>query len=91
MYVRRVRAGEFMVINNHLVNDLCALGLWNQEVRWMLKCCLSATGLLCNVSFILLDECEIRFGIELLGMGVPFRILKSFLIRSKCCIRQCGK
>ncbi len=32
MYVRRVRAGEFMVVNKHLVRHLSELGLWNQEV-----------------------------------------------------------
>ena len=33
MYVRRVRAGEFIVVNPHLLADLVAQGLWTKEVR----------------------------------------------------------
>ena len=33
LYVRRVLAGEFAVINKHLVRRLEALGLWNEDVR----------------------------------------------------------
>jgi ribonucleotide reductase alpha subunit len=32
MYVRRVRAGEFIVVNPHLLADLVAQGLWTKEV-----------------------------------------------------------
>ena len=32
MYVRRVRAGEFIVINPHLLSDLTSLNLWTKEV-----------------------------------------------------------
>jgi ribonucleotide reductase alpha subunit len=32
MYVRRVRAGEFIVVNPHLLNDLVDRGLWTKEV-----------------------------------------------------------
>eukprot|EP00587_Corethron_hystrix_P002781 CAMPEP_0113319122 /NCGR_PEP_ID=MMETSP0010_2-20120614/13444_1 /TAXON_ID=216773 ORGANISM="Corethron hystrix, Strain 308" /NCGR_SAMPLE_ID=MMETSP0010_2 /ASSEMBLY_ACC=CAM_ASM_000155 /LENGTH=730 /DNA_ID=CAMNT_0000176615 /DNA_START=144 /DNA_END=2338 /DNA_ORIENTATION=- /assembly_acc=CAM_ASM_000155 len=33
LYLRRVRAGEFIMINPHLLRDLTDRGLWNQEVR----------------------------------------------------------
>ena len=32
MYVRRVRAGEFIVVNPHLLGDLVERGLWTKEV-----------------------------------------------------------
>lgn len=33
IYVRRTNAGEFPLINKHLVKDLQRLGLWNEEMR----------------------------------------------------------
>ena len=33
IYTRRVLAGEYMVINDYLVNDLKSLNLWNNEIR----------------------------------------------------------
>jgi ribonucleoside-diphosphate reductase alpha chain len=33
MYTRRVLAGDFMVINKYLVEDLVRLGLWTPEIR----------------------------------------------------------
>ena len=33
LYSRRVLAGEFMVVNKYLVNDLMAVGLWTSDVR----------------------------------------------------------
>ena len=33
MYVRRVRAGEFIVVNPHLLQDLVARGLWTADVK----------------------------------------------------------
>jgi ribonucleoside-diphosphate reductase alpha chain len=33
LYARRVLAGDFMVVNKYLVDDLIALNLWNTEVR----------------------------------------------------------
>jgi ribonucleoside-diphosphate reductase alpha chain len=33
LYSRRVLAGEFMVVNKYLVDDLVKLGLWNTEIR----------------------------------------------------------
>ena len=33
IYTRRVLAGDFMVINKYLVEDLIALGLWTSDVR----------------------------------------------------------
>ena len=37
MYVRRVLAGEFVVVNRHLVNDLKRLGLWGDEMRFEIE------------------------------------------------------
>ncbi len=33
LYVRRVKAGEFIVVNPHLIQDLTDLGVWNKNVR----------------------------------------------------------
>uniref|UniRef100_A0A7R9YET6 Ribonucleotide reductase large subunit C-terminal domain-containing protein n=1 Tax=Pinguiococcus pyrenoidosus TaxID=172671 RepID=A0A7R9YET6_9STRA len=33
MYVRRVKAGEFVLVNPHLAKDLVELGLWSPDVR----------------------------------------------------------
>ncbi len=33
MYARRVLAGEFVVINKYLVEDLVRIGLWNSDIR----------------------------------------------------------
>lgn len=33
IYTRRVLAGEFQVVNSHLVKDLTALGLWNTAMK----------------------------------------------------------
>jgi len=33
IYVRRTLAGEFTVVNRHLIRDLTALGLWSPEIK----------------------------------------------------------
>jgi ribonucleoside-diphosphate reductase alpha chain len=33
LYTRRVLAGDFIVVNKYLVNDLTRLGLWTSEIR----------------------------------------------------------
>ena len=33
IYVRRVLSGEFTVVNQHLLMDLTALGLWNADMK----------------------------------------------------------
>ena len=33
IYLRRTLAGEFVVVNNHLVNDLKKRGLWSKEMK----------------------------------------------------------
>jgi ribonucleotide reductase alpha subunit len=33
VYVKRTLAGEFIVINKHLIKDLLALGVWNEDVK----------------------------------------------------------
>lgn len=32
MYVRKVLAGEYLIVNKHLVNDLKAIGKWNKNI-----------------------------------------------------------
>uniref|UniRef100_UPI004049E4BC ribonucleoside-diphosphate reductase subunit alpha n=1 Tax=Flavobacterium sp. TaxID=239 RepID=UPI004049E4BC len=36
IYTRRVLSGEFIVVNKHLLKDLVALGLWNEDVKQQL-------------------------------------------------------
>jgi len=33
IYTRRTLSGEYIVVNKHLLKDLIALGLWNEEVK----------------------------------------------------------
>ena len=33
IYTRRTLAGEFMIINKHLINELISLGLWNEKIK----------------------------------------------------------
>lgn len=33
IYVRRVLSGEFTVVNQHLLSDLTALGLWSADTK----------------------------------------------------------
>lgn len=33
IYVRRTLAGEFVIVNKHLVKDLLDLGLWNEDLK----------------------------------------------------------
>ena len=33
IYTRRVLSGEFIVVNKHLLQELIALGLWNEEMK----------------------------------------------------------
>jgi ribonucleoside-diphosphate reductase alpha chain len=33
IYVRRVLSGEFVVVNKHLLNDLIALNLWDEQMK----------------------------------------------------------
>jgi ribonucleoside-diphosphate reductase alpha subunit len=33
IYTRRTLAGEFIMVNRYLINDLIALGLWNERVK----------------------------------------------------------
>ena len=33
IYTRRVLSGEFIVVNNHLLEDLVNLGLWNEDLK----------------------------------------------------------
>ena len=39
IYTRRTLAGEFKMVNKHLVNDLLMLGLWNQDVKDQIIIC----------------------------------------------------
>jgi ribonucleotide reductase alpha subunit len=33
LYVRKTLAGEFTIVNQHLINELIALGIWNDATR----------------------------------------------------------
>ena len=33
IYTRRTLSGEYIVVNKHLLNDLIALGLWNEDMK----------------------------------------------------------
>jgi ribonucleotide reductase alpha subunit len=33
IYTRRTLAGEFMIINKHLINEFINLGIWNEEIK----------------------------------------------------------
>jgi ribonucleoside-diphosphate reductase alpha chain len=46
IYVRRVLSGEFMIVNKHLLNDLIALGLWNDSMK---NAIISANGSVQNI------------------------------------------
>ncbi len=49
MYVRRVLAGEFIMINHHLLKDLIKLDLWNDEMKQTL---MKTNGSVQNISEI---------------------------------------
>ncbi len=49
IYVRRVLSGEFAVVNRFLVNDLIAMGLWNDKMRNEIIAC---NGSIQNISSI---------------------------------------
>ena len=36
VFVRRVLSGEFAIVNKHLVRDLSARGLWNEDIRQLI-------------------------------------------------------
>ena len=36
IYVRRTIAGEFIIINKHLLNELINIGLWNEETKQLM-------------------------------------------------------
>jgi ribonucleoside-diphosphate reductase subunit M1 len=46
IYTRRVLAGEFMVVNHHLLRDLSNMGLWNEDIRNRI---LAANGSIQNI------------------------------------------
>jgi ribonucleoside-diphosphate reductase alpha chain len=49
IYVRRVLSGEFMVVNKHLLKDLVALGLWNDQMKQEI---IAANGSVQNIARI---------------------------------------
>ena len=51
IYVRRVLSGEFTVVNQHLLMDLTALGLWNADMKNEL---VAANGSVCVRPLLLL-------------------------------------
>lgn len=57
LYNRRVLAGEFPVINRHLIGELCEKGLWTQEARMII---MASGGSIQNVPTIP-DEMKERY------------------------------
>lgn len=49
IYLRRTIAGEFVVVNKHLVNDLTKLGIWNKDTKDMI---IKSNGSIQNISGI---------------------------------------
>jgi ribonucleoside-diphosphate reductase alpha chain len=39
IYTRRTLAGEFIIVNRHLVADLTAAGLWSEEMKQLIIAC----------------------------------------------------
>ena len=56
LYARRVLAGDFMVINKYLVNDLTKLGLWTSDTRTQI---ISDNGSIQNIPEIPADIREL--------------------------------
>jgi len=56
MYTRRVLAGEFVVINKYLVEDLVKAGLWNSDVRTQI---IANNGSIQNIAAIPADLREL--------------------------------
>lgn len=49
IYTRRVLAGEYIIVNKHLLKDLVSLGLWNEELKNKL---IAANGSVQNIAEI---------------------------------------
>lgn len=56
IYTRRVLSGEFIVVNKHLLEDLVALGLWNDGVKQEI---MRANGSVQNIDIIPKDIKEL--------------------------------
>lgn len=46
IYTRRTLSGEYIIVNKHLLKDLTALGLWNEELKQKL---MAANGSVANI------------------------------------------
>eukprot|EP00915_Cephaloidophora_sp_WS-2016_P004013 GHVH01005411.1.p1 GENE.GHVH01005411.1~~GHVH01005411.1.p1 ORF type:complete len:535 (+),score=91.80 GHVH01005411.1:1035-2639(+) len=55
MYSRRVLAGEFFIVNQHMFKELIALGLWNEEMKHAI---LASNGSIANIDGIPFDVKE---------------------------------
>jgi ribonucleoside-diphosphate reductase alpha chain len=49
IYTRRVLAGEYIIVNKHLLKDLVSLGIWNEELKNKL---IAANGSVQNIAEI---------------------------------------
>ncbi|MFM9983820.1 MAG: ribonucleoside-diphosphate reductase subunit alpha [Flavobacteriales bacterium] len=49
IYTRRVLAGEYIIVNKHLLKDLVSLGIWNEDLKNKL---ISANGSVQNIAEI---------------------------------------
>lgn len=56
IYTRRVLSGEFIIVNKHLLKDLVALGLWNNDMK---NAIIAANGSIQHISNIPADIREL--------------------------------
>ncbi|MEH6406362.1 MAG: ribonucleoside-diphosphate reductase subunit alpha, partial [Leeuwenhoekiella sp.] len=56
IYTRRVLSGEFIVVNKHLLEDLVALGLWDEDLK---QAIMRANGSVQNIDIIPQDLKEL--------------------------------
>ena len=95
IYVRRVLSGEFTVVNQHLLSDLTALGLWSADTKNEL---VAANGSVQVREKLLLDSICIL--LPDLPLTAEFRRIticaltiyrgSTFPMSSRRSIRQCG-
>lgn len=64
LYLRRTLAGEFVLFNKYLVNDLLDLGLWNEDMRNKLQFYRGSVQLIKEIPALLRDVYRTAFEIQ---------------------------
>lgn len=86
IYSRRVLSGEFQVVNKHLLKDLTALNLWDENMKNTL---IAHKGSVQVCLLLLLQpQCYANMSVFIKTF---FRILMEFLTISKCYTKLPGK